>query len=310
MWRMIFLFLALSSLSIIVLAQDEPTTWPPNPDDIFSDQVTLTSVEDTSYVFSQVLTDDETKTMTIEQHGTIVRTVPYPPTLDSIRYAQLQSDGTFLIASDYDSETQLYHYVIYNSATGEISPAPTVCEGYLPNTSTPTEWVFVNHDSGKYLCNTTTDERYGPLPENIDWATDEFNVLAYATTSPDSNWVVLAAIRPETYTDSFEYYGFELATSNLNYLGKIYYDMFAVTYPSFGEWVSDSLGSIHDITGPESMSDGFYVFDVTQADSLELAAQGWVYDFYNDPPRYEYTLTDQFIQNKTGSVSREHTPAL
>ncbi|MFN8531423.1 MAG: hypothetical protein U0670_22695 [Anaerolineae bacterium] len=131
--------------------------------------------------------------------------------------------------------------------------------------------------------------------------------IVRTSTSPDGQWeVTIVYVPPESPTGLGGYAVFSenMTTHQRLQLGDLPRRLMAVSEPYFGEWVSNTQFAIR-VDGPESFSGSLYIADASQENSVETM-QGWVYDFREQPPRYEYLETDALIRWKTGTFTAFH----
>lgn len=216
----------------------------------------------------------------------------------SINTVTLQADESILINYAYDYSGS-YRYLLLNPYTGVTEAVPLAC-GRVPFASLENaRWMFLEENRQIYLCSTATDERH-LLPADINWMPFE-NYHAPFYLSPNGDWLMLfATVENEIYND-FTLYSYEIATRQLRYLGYIEYEIPSMFPPQLDNWVSNHLGAVNYSVDGEWSSNPFYIFDASQENSLELAVRGWVYDFYDNPSRYEYLETSEFVMFQTGS---------
>jgi hypothetical protein len=293
---MFFLLLAQG----IVIGQDDQTPWPPDPETLFAEGVDVLEVElfETS---PRSFADNEDRVVRIynEESGEW-QEYNYPDNQGGNYYLTKRSDGTFLLTSTSPPA----NWVI-NATENTITPLELVCGDEIPSLPGEGEWHYIAEGEAEraYLCFTETDDRIS-LPDEISNFDEEY--VSEPAISPDENWLVAIVTVSEQVNDheiySYDVYGFEIATGRLNYLGRISHNMMASYPPGISHnWVSDTNGLISYGPPQESLSKSYYGFDASQPDSLEIVVQGWMYNFYSDPPRYDYVTTSGFLSWKTGS---------
>jgi|GEM_PF-5268104 len=280
-------------------AQEE-AAWPPAPEMIFASNVEVIDIRPEV----EVINDEALRRISIFDETTEQwRDFDYPANAERIYHPRVRPDGMIVISFiQYASEhrERSTEYLLLNPVTGDYSSLEFVCDGQPQGVPLPETWRYYYNpaDGQPYLCSIETGELRGPLPDHAQWA-NEFGYGNRPALSPDGQWLVLMNV-------SFDVYSYNLATDNLLSLGEIPYNQWGISAPYVSNWVSNTQAAIYYSTGPESIPDDFYVFDVTQEGSLQFAERGWVYTFYEDPSRYEYVMTDEFFRDKTGSAPTEH----
>jgi hypothetical protein len=310
------LLLTLSFLSLLFMplasrAQDA-APWPPDPKAIFADGVEIVSADIITRPpmpeNTRPVADEESRIVKVYDQDTgIWREYPYPDQVTVLsKTIRVRSDGSVVFNeySGYSLPTYRPAMWILNPTTGEFSRAEVVCgttARALPNEG---EWILLfDPDSGTHLCFTETGEQSPPLPPDVGWET--FSPSATLSLSPDKKWLALLGYMAGTSntSDYSVIYSYEIATKRLNYLGKTDYG----EYTFFEDWVSNTRGTLSNGPPQESLSKDYFTFDVTEPNSLKLVVRGWMYDFYDNPPRYEYVTTKAFLEWKTGSEVFGHT---
>lgn len=284
----------------ILIGQDNQTPWPPDPETLFAEGVEVLDVE-LLEMSPRSFADNEARIIHIYNEAVGEwQEYNYPDDQGGYYYLTERSNGTFLLTST--SPPAKWEI---NPTENSITPLELVCGDETAALLGEGEWHYIAEGEAEraYLCFTETDERIA-LPDEI--SNFDVDLMSEPTISPDGNWLVVINVVSEYVnnqeSDSYDVYSFEIATAQLNHLGRIYDDMMASYPPSIlHNWVSNTKGLISYGPPQESISKSYYGFDVSQSDNLELLVQGWMYDFYRDPPRYDYVTTSGFLSWKTGS---------
>ncbi len=151
-------------------------------------------------------------------------TAPYPDELETVRGVVSRQDGTYIVGPDVANsiqwELRQEQKWLFDPAGNGFEPPDFTCRRIagLPEAS---EWRVIYdpaHD-GHFLCHTGTDERFGPLPEDID-----LNLRGYmgpyslpAWGSPAGVWVVFANGKPDITAPSF--FSYVISTGEVIPLG-------------------------------------------------------------------------------------------
>lgn len=163
------------------------------------------------------------------------------------------------------------------------------------------KWVSVLRDDQWFICNIDSGEQRGPFQLTFDDVQ-----LAPAAVTPDGEWLILGTSSGEvTLPITTTYYSYHPATGQRHALGQVTIrsGINSIGNNGFTRWLSTTRGAFEISYGGESVADEYYAFDVTQPDSFQLITSGWMYDYYDDPPRYEYTETYAFTLWETGSFA-------
>jgi hypothetical protein len=308
MKRAIILILALLLTAKVVTAQDDF-----DAADIFTDAVEGVSVE--THITPENTTprvNDVTRTIRLyEVDASEWRNYSYPEGVNHIASIQARSDSTWIVY-EADYQHPAVGALILDPSTGDYHPAESVCDVQIVALPNEGEWRYVYHEDDLYLCFTETGETVGPLevPDHLSWRNSiPIEGDFPPAPSPDGQWLLLGGYdADENGIDPYlELYSYHLPTCELLHLGQLDYVPYLSGYlPQVQDWVSSTQGLIQEYSDGESNSDRFYIFDVSRPESLELAVVGWMYNFYEVPPRYEYMTTHSFLEWKTGSVWNEH----
>lgn len=318
MKRLVFGFLLL--LLPASLHAQESVPWPPDPSQIFALGVEVVSAE---VVTLQPLPDDirptaDDETRIVKAFDQTARTwkeFPYPTEATILsENISVRPDGNILFNWYYGSKpsAQWPDAWMLDPTTGVFSKPQTVCNGYIQDLSGNGEWViFVSesdHETRMCFTETGAESPPLPLPHNMNWSLG-YPLGDSPDVSPDGKWVAFMGYAnddatPQAITD-VQVYSYNVVTHTINHLGEVPFDNFS-DGPGFRQWVSNIRGTISYGPPQESVSDYYYTFDVTQPDSLELITIGWMYDYQENPLRYEYVTTDEFLEWKTGSHSDSH----
>lgn len=163
-------------------------------------------------------------------------------------------------------------------------------------------WVYYVDDARVvHVCKVETGEILATLsltPEEVGYIQHDFN---RAFLSPDKAWLVYAHDVAIPGTNGQRVVSaYRLADGHINLIGTIDLPV-GLNHPNikgFGDWLSDTRGTMRiDILG-DSVGDNYYVFDVTQPDSLEAVAQGFYENDADAPGRFE-VVTTGFIAFRT-----------
>jgi hypothetical protein len=289
-------------------------TWPPEPSQIFAQTIEVVSSETVERpIDTRPIADNERRILRVYNQETKTwKEYPYPEALEIITNTDTRSDGIIVLNEPYVEPTEEMPEIwLFNPATGEFSLAEKVCGWKAKASPRKGQWVFYTDPTtgNRHACFTETGQRTTGLPDKLGWINEPI-FGSSPKPSPDGKWLALMGFITDAdgTIERYEFYGYEVARDKLNYLGSIPYDMFATYPPGFGPWVSKIYGLIGYGPPQESLSKDFYAFDVSRPNSLQLIARGWIYDFYDNPPRYEYTTTKAFLEWKTGAEHPEDTP--
>lgn len=284
------------TVGITVLAQpEEPVV---NPQDIFAEGIIWTPAEaDVSPPTAKVNFE---KKMIEVFDGNTWRSYPYPPDADSVSDAALRPDGIVEIVLEF-MEMKLdplpEDVWLLDPQTGDYSRPPTVCEARVL-TASPGEWVTVYVDEERtFLCHSGTGEmREIPLKEFDNWE---------VFSSPDGAYLVLIGRDWNSNGGDFVTFAYKVDTEEATPLGYISRNL--DNRVKLCNWVSDTQGVLCSADFYRSWpGSSYYVFDVTQSDSLIHAFGGWEEDimWIDDPPRY----VSLFSQNRSSSITGSSGP--
>ncbi|MEQ8674953.1 MAG: hypothetical protein RLP44_03710 [Aggregatilineales bacterium] len=299
----------------VVLGQDDGSAFPPDPSEIFPENL---EVVDSQMIpprnqqsFAPEVDTEQRVVRVYDRTNETWRELPYPegtppdshPFLDYRRgsggdyYLLVRDGGAWLL------EDGAFDYVPLEFVCGTQIPA---LEGYGA-------WVFVNDETTGQanLCFTETDQRSIPLPEGIVW--DHYQSGTPDVSPDDERLVIFGVVLDDRglMAQSYEAYGYSIADDQLIYLGNIP-SISASDYPPSARlgWINDSQGSIFYGPTQRGLSHAFYGFDLDQPESLELIVRGWmnIYDFNPIELRYEYMETTAFLEWQTGTMYQTHEP--
>ncbi|MBA3874671.1 MAG: hypothetical protein H0X30_36550 [Anaerolineae bacterium] len=195
-----------------------------------------------------------------------------------------------------------------------ISPTPTNDTAQNNKCGKPVEhyvsqgaWHFyIDPQSGQTrFCENTTGKITNPLPSNISYWED-----FAPSNSPDEQWLAFwdVTLSADSTIDNYVLYSYQIETGKINLLGEIKRDSFRDDV-QVAKWVDNRHGTVDQGGGPETFGSSLFSFDVEKENSLQFAFSGWP-TFHDNPPRYEFLETKQYLQWKTGSEIGDDVPCV
>jgi hypothetical protein len=300
MVRGIAIVILLLSFPILLVAQD--STIPPDPTTLFTDAIKVIEV-----ISSSVQTTDSLLVYD-NRNGVILfedETYPYPDDIYYIEDVIAFGNQQWLLEVGDSSVGSLAveNFLLFDATAGTFTLPENVCDGQAKMPASHGQWVFDDSSGKKQLCFTATGElrdiSLGELADAPLWV---------ASQSPDKMWLLLESFDYTTLAAGYTFYGYNLAENELKLLGIVENDRRIDGYFDTDEWVSNTLGSMIFITPPDGSPDAFYIFDVSRSNSLELVEWGyaWRGKFKDNPPRFEYSRTNEYVGQKFGGYSSEY----
>jgi hypothetical protein len=255
-----------------------------DPSDVFTDAV---EVVETLPIFEY---ENDARLAYYFDPGTLAwAAYRYPDDLDEIGGVVARPNGTYVVGPDVTGGIQweLRHDVkwLFDPSAGGFV-RPTMACGRVRDLPDEGEWrVIQNSDDERYyLCQTATDERLGPLPEEISFGFTEPD-SGQAWESPSGEWIVFQV--GSLY--DWQLFSYEVQTDNAYRLGT---GIRPVGKAWVEHWIDDSWMVIHTQFRYRGNSrlPTIYIANVTESESLQVVYQDdrLFPEFVDNPPRYEW----------------------
>jgi hypothetical protein len=282
----LLLCLAFALLMVSLLAvhaQDEDPFADLDPEAIFAEGVEVVGVR---YSTSRnVVVDGSNRVVRVLNQDTGEwRTFPYDSDVSLLENYWRIRDGIVLFNAPYAGANILYDPPLeewppiwmLDTETGEFTRAETVCGSFARDLLGRGTLVIVHDETVQRssACNTETGEYTALLP----FLGDD-RPLSIESRSPNGDWLILSH---GNFLDA-DYYGFEVGTGNLNYLGEM-----RQGDERFGfKWLNESNGILLNIESCQSCPKNIFRFNVLAPNSIEYLMNGGA-EYRDSPPRYEY----------------------
>jgi hypothetical protein len=238
---------------------------------------------------------------------------PFPAEIDTILCVKKRPDDTWLVQSGYcdtpisylsDSDQRILH-----PDTGIYTAPEPICGHKIKAQPGEGYWVYTEDpETGKVsLCFTETGELRTNLPEGnfvYERTSRSSRVISSIDISPDGKYLLLHLFPETDRQPVLQIYSYELATSKLRFLGEIQLDDFNPQDVRLSSWLDNTHGVLMNYA---YRSQDYYGFDLTQADSLEFALQGFNASsstlYYDESARrYESILSYYQVSAEYGSL--------
>ncbi len=292
--------LAVIMLTVGFIAQAQTDESMIDPNNIFVEGVIWTRIEtDTS---PQARVDFQNRVIAVFD-GDEWHSFPYPPNVDSVGDATLRPDGMVVVMlSRLGDNMRPENVWLLDPQTSTYVHPPMVCEGNVIKAmpGETGEWVIGHNSEDTFLCHSGTGQIRDVLPNGLDaWR---------LFPSPNGHYFVLTAMDWNSDGD-FLVFAYRLDADELSLLGKASRDLDRTVHMC--GWVSNTQGAL---CAPDTYRSWpgttYYAFDVTQADSLVLAFNGWRANTFqiDNPSRYVSLFSQNYAASIMGGSGPDHIP--
>jgi hypothetical protein len=299
----ILIMLLLTQVAVVGQGTEPAAPWPPDPNEIFEDDVQWEKVIPTETPQPRVQIDDERQVIQLlDSTGTLIRKFDFPPDVHKIEEAiRIPGDLIQIKALTEASNPFSKKFFLLDTKTGKYSSAPTVCDGQRIHTNIGApQWTLIENGDKYFLCDTETDTQRDVLPDHLE----SWNLFG---SSEDHQWLFLWA-RDEEYCCNYHMFSYHISDNQFTRLGLIppnWDDSFSVS-----NWISSTKGLICRYTFHQYIPRSCYAFDLNESDSLAYVFSGWPESMFHldDPIRFGAFYSDIYFALITGGGFSQHTP--
>jgi hypothetical protein len=303
----ILIMLLLTQAAVIGQGTEPTSPWPPDPNEIFEDDVQWQQIGKYGSTEPYATVDNEQgKFQLWDGTGKLTHEFPFPQGVTNLHRVRLLPDGMIQIVVRH-IEGAAYQGIDYSFVpgnvllldpeTGQFSEAPAVCDDLAVQTTQGLpQWkaVAATAESSKWLlCETETGILLDILPDRFDWWT--------VLQPPDRNWLILAGY-DEQSTANHQIFSYDLKTNTFRVLGQL--------GGGFDERIelchmlSDTVGLLCRRAYQHYVTDVYYHFDLAHSFSVEAVLSGWDETMFSidDPSRVGSVFSSQYFELMSGSA--------